>query len=104
MQIPINVWDPIHFAELRYKEALFRAADWYDSDHGGIQSVPFVALRDLGIRTSVFASLAGCVFVEMILSSTAFAYLWPQAVEWNDHALVVCSNLALAGLFLPSSF
>lgn len=98
MQIPINVWDPIHFAELRYKEALF-----FGLLIGMILIMAvynlflFVALRDLSYLYFSIC-LAGYVLVEMILSSTAFAYLWPQAVEWNDHALVVCSNLALAGL------
>lgn len=98
MQVPVNLWDPVQFAEVRYKEALF-----FGVLIGMILIMAvynlflFVALRDLSYLYFSFC-LTGYVLVEMVLSSTAFAYLWPESVIWNDNALVVSSNLALAGL------
>lgn len=98
MQVPLVLWDTIHFAEVRYEQAIF-----FGLLIGMILIMAFynlflfLALKD---RSYLYfaACLAGYVLVEMILSSVAFAYLWPDQVLWNDKALVVSANLALAGL------
>ncbi len=98
MQVPLVLWDTVHFAEVRYREAIF-----FGLLIGMILIMAcynlflFIALKD---RSYVYfaACLTGYVLVEMILSSVSYAYLWPTQVDWNDKALVISANLALAGL------
>lgn len=57
----------------------------------------FFATGDKSYFYFVFTAL-GYVGVEGIFSGTAFAYVWPESVWWNDISLIVISSIALASL------
>ncbi|GEM_PF-1420923 len=98
MQFSANIWQPAKFYENDRWEFLV----W--GIFIGLMAIMalynlflFFATGDKSYVYFVFTAL-GYVGVEGIFSGTAFAYMWPESVRWNDICLIVISSIALASL------
>ncbi len=102
MQVPLILWGSDQFVGAKYTESMIMGLlIGMILIMVAYNTFLYFALRDIAYLYFAIC-LLGYAAVEGILSATAFAYLWPDSLFWNDRALVFSANLALGALGLFS--
>lgn len=89
MQIPLLLWEKNAFVEHTYAEATA-----FGFFYGTVLIIAvynllvFVSVREPGFLL-FFLYASGIVMVEAALRGAAFAFVWPDAVDWVDRSIVV---------------
>lgn len=89
MQIPLLLWEKNAFVEHTYAEATA-----FGFFYGTVLIIAvynllvFVSVREPGFLL-FFLYASGIVMVEAALRGAAFAFVWPEAVNWVDRSIVV---------------
>jgi diguanylate cyclase (GGDEF)-like protein/PAS domain S-box-containing protein len=102
MQVPLTIWEPMTFNSSMQSKSLF---------FGSIMGIiAIMALYNLFLFMSVrdtsylFFSicLVGYIIVEAALTGIGYQVFWPKQPYWNEIAVVVSANMALAALLMFS--
>ncbi|GJL71657.1 MAG: hypothetical protein NMNS01_08560 [Nitrosomonas sp.] len=105
MQVPIYIWQPENFIASKSIEILF-----FGLFIGAtVIMATYSLLLFLSTQEKSYLFLAATVFfyslVQSDLTGINFAYLWPNAPDWNDKSLIIVSNCAIICLsFFSSEF
>lgn len=103
MQVPVYIWQPESFIASKSIEILFFGLFIGATIIMAIYSL----LLFLSTQEKSYLYLAATVFfyslVQSDLTGINFAYLWPNAPNWNDKSLIIVSNFAIICLSLFSS-
>ncbi len=102
MQVPLTIWEPMTFNSTTQAKSLF---------FGSVMGIiAIMALYNLFLFLSVrdtsylFFSicLCGYIVVEAALTGIGYQVFWPNLPNWNEIAIVVSANTALASLLMFS--
>lgn len=102
MQVPLTLWKPMTFNSAIQAKSLF---------FGSVMGIiAIMALYNLFLFMSVRDSsylffsicLSGYIIVEAALTGIGYQAFWPNLSNWNEIAVVVAGNTALAALLLFS--
>lgn len=102
MQVPLSIWKPMTFNSATQAQSLF-----FGSVMGIIAIMAlynlflFISVRD---TSYLFFSicLSGYIVVEAALTGIGYQVFWPHLTNWNEIAVVVSANTALAALLMFS--
>lgn len=102
MQVPLTLWEPMAFNSATQAQSLF-----FGSVMGIIAIMAlynlflFISVRD---TSYLFFSicLSGYIVVEAALTGIGYQVFWPNLPNWNEIAVVVSANTALAALLMFS--
>lgn len=102
MQVPLTIWEPMAFNSTMQSKSLF---------FGCIMGIiAIMALYNLFLFISIKDSsylffslcLVGYIVFEAALTGIGYQVFWPSLPNWNEIAIVVSANMALAALLMFS--
>ena len=102
MQVPLSLWEPLAYNSAIQSKSLF---------FGCVMGIiAIMALYNLFLFLSVRDSsylyfsicLSGYILFEASLTGIGYQVFWPSLIGWNEMAVVVSANLALAALLMFS--
>ena len=102
MQVPLSLWQPLAYNSTIQSKSLF---------FGCVMGIiAIMALYNLFLFLSVRDSsylffsicLSGYILFEASLTGIGYQVFWPTLIYWNEIAVVVSANLALAALLMFS--
>lgn len=102
MQVPLSLWEPLAYNSSIQSKSLF---------FGCVMGIiAIMALYNLFLFLSVRDSsylyfsicLSGYILFEASLTGIGYQVFWPAFINWNEIAVVVSANLALAALLMFS--
>jgi diguanylate cyclase (GGDEF)-like protein/PAS domain S-box-containing protein len=102
MQVPLSLWEPLAYNSSIQSKSLF---------FGCVMGIiAIMALYNLFLFLSVRDSsylyfsicLSGYILFEASLTGIGYQVFWPKLIGWNEMAVVVSANIALAALLMFS--
>ena len=102
MQVPLSIWEPMAFNSSTQAKSLFFGSVM------GIMAIMalynlflFLSVRDTSYLLFTIC-LSGYIVVEATLTGIGYQAFWPNYPNWNEIAVVVSANTALAALLMFS--
>lgn len=102
MQVPLSLWEPLAYnSSIQSKSLFFGCVMGIIAIMALYNLFLFLSVRD---SSYLFFSicLSGYILFEASLTGIGYQVFWPKLIGWNEMAVVVSANVALAALLMFS--